>query len=172
MKNFPDRNAICIFFSTGSCYRVKRSRSNISWLRKSMKRLKSFQLPSLPINHQQTESSTSTPPTQQPESTQTNLEKESLNHEEEDIQNTAPVNQDMNFPALIDSSGNPDIFNVVLQQSQQCMSESRPRQYGRRSNPVRVSSSIEPETVSHATAVSLTNFVINFSLLNFKSKFF
>lgn len=39
-------------------------------------------------------------------------------------------------------SSNPDLFNIVLSE-QQLMSDddpSRPRQYGRRSNPVRISS--------------------------------
>lgn len=37
-------------------------------------------------------------------------------------------------------SSNPDLFNVVLTEQQQNIDLSRPRQYGRRSNPVRISS--------------------------------
>lgn len=37
-------------------------------------------------------------------------------------------------------SSNPDFFNIVLADQQQLSDPNRPRQYGRRSNPVRISS--------------------------------
>lgn len=37
-------------------------------------------------------------------------------------------------------SSNPDLFNIVLAEQQLQADPSRPRQYGRRSNPVRISS--------------------------------
>jgi hypothetical protein len=64
-----------------------------------------------------------------------------------------------------DSTENPDVFNVVLQQQQeqQDTNENRPRQYGRRSNPIRVSSLIVSESVNHsAAAVSTFTFFCGF----------
>lgn len=61
--------------------------------------------------------------------------------------------------SVIRSSENPDIFNVVLQQSQEGMSESRPRQYGRRSNPIRIASMVIPESVNRNQAAAV-NFLL------------
>jgi hypothetical protein len=66
--------------------------------------------------------------------------------------------------ASLPSSENPDIFEIVLQQSQEGgnVSENRPRQYGRRSNPMRISSMVVPESLNHTAAVNIKFFPSNY----------
>lgn len=145
-----------------------------------MKKLKSFQLP-LPLPQQSQIESTLPnhlhPPTQQqPLTSQQTRQSSSFeinpirnNGEECEKENIRCENHhecvgDMTSHVVSENntipgttSPNPDLFNVVLlqqQQQQQETSETRPRQYGRRSNPIRISSLIMPESVNHATAVS------------------
>lgn len=115
-----------------------------------MKKLKSLQLPHPPP-----------PPTseQQIESTSSSIDnhhRSSNENEKENIQVNIVAVDGMENERR--SSENPDIFNVVLQQQQQqqeIFNENRPRQYGRRSNPMRISSFLNiPESLNHATAVS------------------
>lgn len=49
-------------------------------------------------------------------------------------------------------SSNPDLFNIVLTEQQRNSDLNRPRQYGRRSNPVRISS-FEIESSNNGSAV-------------------
>lgn len=49
-------------------------------------------------------------------------------------------------------SSNPDLFNIVLTEQQRNSDLNRPRQYGRRSNPVRISS-FEIEASNNGAAV-------------------
>lgn len=49
-------------------------------------------------------------------------------------------------------SSNPDLFNILLTEQQQNINLSRPRQYGRRSDPVRISS-CAVESCNNGTAV-------------------
>lgn len=46
----------------------------------------------------------------------------------------------------------PDLFNIVLQEQRNQQEDSRPRQYGRRSNPIRISS-LATESLNHTPAV-------------------
>lgn len=138
---------------------MKRSRSNLSWLRKSMKKLKSFQMPSLPAPQPQIES-TNLPNCQStsslPAPIDTNPEKGSLSH-----LSCGELAQNEDNGG---SSENPDMFNVILQQSQQDMSENRPRQYGRRSNPIRISSMVAPEAVNRGQAAVNVTFHISLNI--------
>lgn len=130
-----------------------------------MKRLKSFQMPSLPIQ-QQIEStlpnclvsqSTSSLPPPPPPPIDTNMEKVSHLSCGELTHNAVNGIDGIGGDVSLQSSENPDIFNVVLQQSQEgnSVSESRPRQYGRRSNPMRISSMVVPESLNHTAAVNI-----------------
>lgn len=129
-----------------------------------MKKLKSFQLPQ---QSQQQPTALSSHQMQSPSIEQSpEFEKENLC----DLINPNEVN---NMEAVIvapELTDNPDIFNVVLQQQQQQeMNQNRPRQYGRRSNPIRISSLNIPESLNHAAAVSIFFF---FYLLLFFCGFF
>lgn len=113
-----------------------------------MKRLQKLQMPSIPIQQQiestlpnclVSQSTSSLPPP--PPQIDTNMEKVShLSCGELTLNAVNGRNIDGGGDVSLQSSENPDIFNVVLQQSQEgsIVSESRPRQYGRRSNPMRV----------------------------------
>lgn len=118
-------------------------------------------MPSLPI-HQQIESTlpnclmshstSSLPPPPPPPPIDTNMEKVSHLSCGELTQNAVNIG----IGDISASSENPDIFNLVLQQSQEeNLSESRPRQYGRRSNPMRISSMVIPESLNHTAAVNI-----------------
>lgn len=141
-----------------------------------MKKLKSLQLPipSTPPpnplqqqNQPQIESTLSNSSiSHSSPSTQINpIEKENIRRENH-LENTNVgvgdmpphvVNESMEISS--GSTENPDVFNVVLQQQQQQQqgsNENRPRQYGRRSNPIRVSSLIVSESVNHSAAAVST----------------
>lgn len=64
-----------------------------------------------------------------------------------DNEQTEEVNQTMQ-----PCTSNPDLFNIVLSEQQLHIDSSRPRQYGRRSNPVRISS-FAIETSNNGAAV-------------------
>ncbi|XP_070506389.1 sodium-dependent transporter bedraggled [Chironomus tepperi] len=135
---------------------VKRSRSNLSWLRKSMKKLNPFQMP------QEIESppnNTIPPSTSHDINPQTNAvpsECEKENQFENGNEFRVALNNE-NSPQVNDvtseNTNMPDLFNVVLleQQPQHGMNDGRPRQYGRRSNPVRISS-LAADSLNHSAA--------------------
>lgn len=52
-------------------------------------------------------------------------------------------------------SSNPDLFNIVLSEQQQNIDLTRPRQYGRRSDPLRISS-YQTDSSDNGTAVRKT----------------
>lgn len=122
-------NLICYFNEPDSGCKVKRTRSNLSWLRKSMKKLNPFQMPQ--INHENVPiaSTSDTNPCDD-----CRLDKHVLSESLHELQTR---NDNENMPPC---SSNPDLFNIVLNEQQQNADLSRPRQYGRRSNPVRISS--------------------------------
>lgn len=68
--------------------------------------------------------------------------------------NSIIITNDTRTEAAADcvNSENPDVFNVVLMEQQAMEDDSRPRQYGRRSNPLRISS-IPADPVNHTAAV-------------------
>lgn len=104
--------------------KVKRTRSNLSWLRKSMRKLNPFQMPQVePTAAPIASTSMATP--------RCSTDKLAL----VDNEQLRAVDQTMQ-----PCTSNPDLFNVVLSEQQQHIDSSRPRQYGRRSNPVRISS--------------------------------
>lgn len=119
-------------------------------MRKSMKKLKSFQMPQQQHPPEQIESALSTP-ILSPNQMQSSLDLNPIHNIECEKENLPHV---VNMEVAPE---NPDIFNAILQQQQQQeINESRPRQYGRRrSNPIRISSSMNVhEPLNHATAVS------------------
>lgn len=166
----------------GGRIKVKRSRSNLSWLRKSMKKLNPFQMPLPHETESQSQSSGGNsnnnnnnviPPSTShdinplpPNGNECEKECFSCEVEEgegggenqfEDMNESRPPAVNNNSIIMNDvnsSSDIPDVLNAVLleQQPHQSMDEDRPRQYGRRSNPIRISS-IAVDSVNHAAAV-------------------
>jgi len=133
-----------------------------------MKKLNPFQMP------QETESSLNNtiPPSTSHDTNPTNVvpsecEKENFPREnqfENGSECRAALINNENIPQVngvtSENSNMPDIFNVVLlEQQQQGMNESRPRQYGRRSNPVRISS-LAADSLNHSAAVIFHFFVL------------
>ena len=115
--------------------KVKRTRSNLSWLRKSMRKLNPFQMPQINSENQpQSAPIASTSETSHCVDCRTG--KNVLN-EQNSIHEVQTRNDDIITSSC---SSNPDLFNIVLTEQQQNTDHSRPRQYGRRSNPVRISS--------------------------------
>lgn len=151
--------------------KIKLSRSNLSWsnlMRKSMKKLKSFQLPQQQQQQEQIESALSNPIVSPIQTQSSSIDQNPIHNIECEKENEPHV-----VSLEVDvTSENPDIFHAVLQQQQQETNESRPRQYGRRrSNPIRISSSINVhESVNHATAVNtFLNFILYFLRFHFKA---
>lgn len=142
---------------------VKRSRSNLSWLRKSMKKLNPFQMPQEEI---ESPSNNTLPPSTSHDTNPNNISTNECEKENFPQENQFENGSDYRAPLInnentlqtdgvtSENSNMPDIFNVVLleQQQQQQHDESRPRQYGRRSNPVRISS-LAADSLNHSTAV-------------------
>lgn len=133
-------------------------------MRKSMKKLKSFQLPQQQ-QPEQIESALSNPILSPSQMQSSSLELNPIHSIECEKENVPHV---VNMEVSV-CSENPDIFNAVLQQQQQQeTNESRPRQYGRRSNPIRISSSMNVhESVNHATAVSFLHIFIHIFFVQF-----
>lgn len=133
-------------------------------MRKSMKKLKSFQLPQQQQQPEQIESALSNPILSPSQMQSSSVDLNPIHSIECEKQNVPHV---VNMEVSV-CSENPDIFNVVLQQQQQQeTNESRPRQYGRRSNPIRISSSMNVhESVNHATAVSSFFYIFLFTFFS------
>lgn len=140
-------------------------------MRKSMKKLKSFQLPQQQ-QQEQIESALSNPIVSPIQTQSSSIDQNPIHNIECEKENEPHV-----VSLEVDvTSENPDIFQAVLQQQQQQQqqetNESRPRQYGRRrSNPIRISSSMNVhESVNHATAVNtFLNFILYFLRFHFKA---
>lgn len=116
-------------------YKVKRTRSNLSWLRKSMRKLNPFQMPQINSENQpQTAPIASTSETSPRGDCRS--DKDMLSGHDSFHELQARNDETVTSPC----SSNPDLFNIVLTEQQQNSDLSRPRQYGRRSNPVRISS--------------------------------
>jgi hypothetical protein len=98
-----------------------------------MRKLNPFQLPQVHTAPQ----TTSTPSTSDTEpQSNCSLDKHMLAAVEPDRESsTRSVGETMQ-----PCSSNPDLFNIVLSEQQENADMNRPRQYGRRSNPVRISS--------------------------------
>lgn len=122
-----------------------------------MKKLNPFQMPQeieSPSNNTAPPSTSNdiNPPSNNIECEKENIQRENHQHEGVSDLLRSPVVNNENVPNETFLPENPDIFNVVLLEQQQGVIESRPRQYGRRSNPIRISS-IAAESVNHAAAV-------------------
>lgn len=118
-------------FSTNPWADPKRTRRNLSWLRKSMKKLNPFQLPQ--VNN---EPQSDTPVASTSEINpcgEASFEKSST------IAQEIVTRRDSSEEVVQPCSSNPDLFNIVLTEQQRNIDLSRPRQYGRRSNPVGIS---------------------------------
>jgi hypothetical protein len=105
-------------------HKARRSRANLSWLRKSMRKLYPFQMPQV----QNAQPQASAPPLDMPTPSTSDSRGES--HRDKRAAPAVPP-------------PNPDLFSIVLTEQRQQQQESdanRPRQYGRRSNPVRIAS--------------------------------
>ena len=115
--------------------KVKRTRSNLSWLRKSMRKLNPFQMPQI-NNENQPQSAPIASTSETSPCVDCRMGKNVLS-EQNSIHELQPRNDEI---VTMSCSSNPDLFNIVLTEQQQNADHNRPRQYGRRSNPVRISS--------------------------------
>lgn len=106
-----------------------------------MRKLNPFQMPQVHIEQNIAMASTS-------EVNPCGSKQLSVDEATHDLETRTEVNDESFQPY----ASNPDLFNIVLTEQQRYSDLNRPRQYGRRSNPVRISS-FEIEASNTGSAV-------------------
>lgn len=94
-----------------------------------MKKLNPFQLPQVHIEPQSSSTSETNPSCGEPA-----VEKSMM----DEVVHVVETREDVD-DVMQPCPSNPDLFNIVLTEQQQNVDLNRPRQYGRRSNPVGIS---------------------------------
>ena len=115
-----------------------------------MRKLNPFQMPQLNSDNNEPQSV----PVPSTSETIPNADETSIDKSE--VEQGLQISNNNNDEVMVSYPSNPDLFNIVLNEQQQSVDLDRPRQYGRRSNPVRISS-FAIESSDNGAAVRLKN---------------